>query len=52
MITFLSSVELPTTQFSPTSAEPLINAHCLTSVPAPIIHGPAIYALSKTVAVL
>ena len=29
--TFLSSVELPTTQFLPTIAEPLTNAHCLTS---------------------
>ena len=27
------------TQFSPTNALPLIKAQCLTSVPAPIIHG-------------
>ena len=38
-MTFLSSTELPTTQFAPTSAEPLMNAPCLTSVSGPMMQG-------------
>ena len=39
-ITFLISVELPTTQLSPIIALPLINAPGLISVPFPIMQGP------------
>ena len=50
-MTFFSSTELPTTQFSPTSAEPRTNAQCRTSVPAPMMHGAPRYAVGATVAV-
>ena len=50
-ITFLSSVELPTTAPSPTIAFPRINAQCLISAFFPIIAGPFIYAVGATVAV-
>ena len=44
--TFLSSVELPTTQFLPTMAFPLMNAPGLTSVSSSIISGPVMVAVS------
>ena len=51
-ITFLSSVELPTTAPSPTMALPLINAQCLTVAPFPIINGPLRNAVGATSASL
>ena len=44
-ITFLSSVELPTTAPSPTSALPRINAPGRTSVPLPMMQGPVMEAV-------
>ena len=52
MMTFLSSVELPITQFSPTSTLPLMNAPGRTSVPAPMIVGPRMVAVPYTLQLL
>ena len=51
-MTFFNSQLFPTTQSSPTKAEPRINAQCLTSVFAPIIQGAPKYADANTCAVL
>ena len=52
MITFLSSVEFPITQFSPTRTLPLIKAPGLTSVPAPMMVGASIVAVPYTLQLL
>ena len=46
------SVELPITQFSPTSTLPLMNAPGRTSVPAPMIVGPRMVAVPYTLQLL
>ena len=51
-ITFFSSTELPTTQFSPTRAEPRIKAQWRISVLAPMMQGAPRNAVGATVAVL